>query len=259
MTMKYSKAARNGMAGKLGLAGMLAGGKLQVYTGAQPTNPEDAATGTLLCTYTDAAGAHTAEVRAVGSFALASGASGSVDTITVNGIDILGGAVAFNTSLTQTAADVAAQINRNPKNKLYVATSSGTTVTLTAVNGLGALVNTHAVNGTVTTIALGSLVNMTGGVSAVNGLDFNVTAAGVLTKKTGQTWQGTSAADGVAGWFRYVGPVADAGAADAAEVYPRVDGSIATSGADFNMVNTTYTSGAPNVLAGFTLTQPVSP
>lgn len=257
--MKYSKAARNAMCGKVGLAGALAGGKLMVFTGSQPTNPEDAASGTLLCTYTLGAGAYTAEVKAIGSFALASGSAGSVNTITVNGVDILGAAVPFNTSLSQTAADVAAQINWNPKNKLYVATAVGTTVTLTAMPGLGALVNTHAVNGTVTTIALGSLVNMAGGVNSVNGLDFNPPAAGVLTKKTGQTWQGTSVADGAAGWFRFVGPIADAGAADASEVYVRVDGNIGTSGADLNMVNTTFTNLAPNVLAGFQLTQAVSP
>lgn len=69
-----------------------------------------------------------ANPSAGGTVSLDSGAGGSVDTITADGVEILEGAVAYNSSLTQTAADVAAQINAN--NTRFYATSSGDTITV---------------------------------------------------------------------------------------------------------------------------------
>lgn len=63
-----------------------------------------------------------------GTVELASGGSGSVDTITADGVEILKGAVAFNSDLNDTAADVAAQINAN--NTRFYATVSTDTVTI---------------------------------------------------------------------------------------------------------------------------------
>ena len=49
-----------------------------------------------------------------GRLELSAGGSGSVDTLVVGGVDLLpGGAVAFNSTLGQTALDVAAAINAN--------------------------------------------------------------------------------------------------------------------------------------------------
>jgi len=71
----------------------------------------------------------TAEVLATGSVTLTAGTTGTVATVKVNGLDVLGSAVAFNASLTQTAADVVTQINLN-QNK-YVASSLNEVITLT--------------------------------------------------------------------------------------------------------------------------------
>lgn len=230
---------------------------IDVYSGTQPTTADAAATGLLLVSVTKASAAFTAETRAVGSVTLTGGASGSVNTVTVNSLDILGSAVAYNTSLAQTATDVAAAINNNPKNLQFVASASGAIVTITAVNGLGTLPNTWVVSATLTTITA-TYVNMTGGVAAANGLTFGSAAAGVLSKAAGETWSGVAVGAGTAGWFRIRGS-GDAGTAlDSAGIYPRFDGSISTSGAQMNLGSLTVVIDAPFIISAASFSLPTA-
>ena len=256
MALRLSKGLRNYLLEGGSLKNALAGGKILLYTGSQPTLADDAVTGTLLNTYTVSSGAHTAEVRASGTVTLNTGASGSVDTVTANSVEIMGSATAFNTSLTQTAADVATKINNNPKNLMYVATSSGAVITVTARYGLGTLGNVTLAS-TVTTITKTD-VNMTGGVNQVNGLTFGDSAAGVLVKNPAETWSGVAGNTGTAGWFRFVGSIADAGSADSSEVYHRLDGNVATSGANLNLSSTSITATATQTLSTFSITEPAA-
>lgn len=258
MTLRLSSAARNYMIQHGGYKKAFQGGKILIYSGAQPATADAAPTGTLLCTITRASGAHTAEVLATGTVTLTGGASGSVDTVTVDGVNILTeGAVAFNTSLTATAADVAAAINRSESTPEYTATSSGAVVTIKAGRGSGATPNTFAVSATLTTITA-TYVAMAGGVAPLNGLQFGVSAAGVMAKKTGEVWSGVNAASGTAGWYRFVGSVVDSGAADSAETEIREDGAIATSGSQLNMSSTSLTSGATTTIDTWSRTQPAA-
>ena len=113
-----------------------------------------------------------AETLATGSVTLTGGSSGSVDTVKVNGVDILGAAVAYNTSLTQTAADVATQINSNTDK--FTATSAGAVVTVSDIADSGVLHNGQTVTVTVTGITA-TTTALTGGVDAVvNTLEINV-------------------------------------------------------------------------------------
>ena len=121
MTIKLSTAARNFLAAGGSYKDLFQNGRMEIYSGSQPASADAAVTGTLLCTITDNSAARTAEVLASGSVTLTGGASGSLNTLTVNSVDILGGAVPYNTSLTQTAADIALQINRNKSNVEYTA------------------------------------------------------------------------------------------------------------------------------------------
>lgn len=258
MTLRYSTAARNFILQHGSLKKAFQNGKILIYSGAQPASADSAPTGTLLCTITSSSGAHTAEVLATGTVTLTGGASGSVDTVTVNGVNILtNGAVAFNTSLTQTAADLAAAINLSESTPEYTATSSGAVVTISAARGSGATPNTFAVSATLTTI-MASYGNMAGGVTAVNGLQFGSASAGSIAKKTGQVWSGVNAASGTAGWYRFVGAVADSGVADSSETEIREDGAIATSGAQLNMNNTTLASGATTTIDTWSRSQSAS-
>ena len=258
MALRLSAGLRNFLLEGGSLKQAFAGGKLLLYTGSQPAAANDAVSGTLLCTYTVSSGAHTAEVRSTGSLTLDSGASGSVDTFTVNSIEIMGSSTPFNTSLAQTATDICTKVNNNPKNLLFVASNGGTAViTLTAKPGLGTLPNTWVVAATYTTIA-GTPVNMSSGVNSANGLKFGDSAAGTLVKDPSQTWSGVAGNTGTAGWFRLVGAVADAGSADSSEVYHRLDGNVATSGANLNLSSTSITSGATQTISTFSPTEPAA-
>ena len=68
------------------------------------------------------------------------------------------------------------------------------------------------------------------------GLTFNASAAsGAIAKNTAETWSGVSIAAGTPSFYRLVTPT-DTGAASTTE--PRLQGTVAQSGADLNM--TTY-------------------
>lgn len=255
MTLRYSTASRTFMAGVGSFKDAFNNGRLEIYTGTQPATADTAVSGTLLCTVTNASGALTNEVLATGTVTLNSGASGSVNTLTVNSLEIMGAAVSFNTSLTQTAADVAAQINAYHSMQEYVASSSGAVVTITALPGSGTGPNGFVVASTATTITKTD-VNMASGVAAVNGLKFGAPVATVISKLASQTWTGVNGATGTAGWFRFYGSVADAGGTDTNLQYYREDGAIATSGAELNMSSTALTSAATTTISSWSRTLP---
>ncbi|MES0336751.1 MAG: hypothetical protein SFH39_10445 [Candidatus Magnetobacterium sp. LHC-1] len=85
------------------------------------------------------------------------------------------------------------------------------------------------------------------------GLSFGDASAGVLAKTVGETWSGTAVATGTAGWFRLVAP-ADGGASS--QIDERLDGSVATSGAQLNMSSTSIVSGAVQTISTFSITMP---
>lgn len=100
-------------------------------------------------------------VAATGTVTLTGGAGGSVDNITVNGVSIMSGAVAFDTDLATTAANVAADINGYTSTPNYTAVAVGPVITITAVDvGTGA--NGYVLVSTATTITTAD-VNMSGG------------------------------------------------------------------------------------------------
>lgn len=256
MTLRLSTALRNHVLAGGSIKDTLSGGKILIYSGAQPASADAAPTGTLLATITANSSAHTAEVQATGTLTLI-GSAGSVDGVTVNSVPVLDAAVAYDTSLTVTAAAVAAAINNSASNPEYTATSSGAVITIKAKRGSGAGANGFVIAPTLTTLT-SSVTAFAGGVTAVNGLKFGVAAAGVLPKLAAQTWSGTAGASGTAGWFRFVGAVADSGLIDTAEAEIRLDGSVSTSGAQLNMSSTTVTAAATQTIASFPITLPTS-
>lgn len=254
MTMRLSTGLRNFLANGGGLAQALNNGRMEIYSGAQPTSPDAAVTGTLLCTITAGGAAITNETLATGTVTL-SGSSGSVNTITVNGVNIISAAVPFNGTLTQTALDLATAINNNMSAPEYTATASGATVTISAARGTGASPNGFVVTGTLTTLTA-TYANMAGGVNAANGLQWGAASGGQIAIRPGQTWSGTNAATGTAGYFRLYGSTSDAGALDSAGTQLRMDGAISSSGAELNFNSTAFVSGATTTIPTFTATVP---
>lgn len=265
MALRFSTGLRQAVAGAYGWRQALANGRLRIYSGTQPATADTAASGTLLETFTLSGGAFTAEVRSQASLTL-TGSSGSLDSITVGGaIPILGAAVSFSSDLTTTAALVAAQINSYRSIPDFTAESSGATVTIYAPWGLGASGDALTIATTETTLgvsvnggsssAFGGTGSPSAGTTAVNGLNWLVPAAGVLSKET-TVWQAVAVASGTAGWFRFEADSADD--QGATTTFRRLDGSIATAGADLNISSTTITSGATDTINTFTLTVPAS-
>jgi len=259
MTVRFSTGTRNGLAGSIGLAGLFNRGYINIYSGTQPTTADSAVTGTLLGTMTSSSLALTKETRATGSVTITAAAGGSVDAITVGGLNIIpdGAVSATAGDANATAASLAAAINRNGIMEARVATN---VVTLYGRPGTG--VTTAAVSGTLTTVtatyvAMGSGV---AGIAPVNGLILATPSLGAIAKSTSQVWSFAGVAAGTAGWFRFFSSdTADTGAAlTAAPWYPRIDGSIATSGADLNLSNISIAIGAPNTCDSFVVTFPAS-
>jgi hypothetical protein len=92
---------------------------------------------------------------------------------------------------------------------------------------------------------------MAGGVNPANGLKFGEASSGSVAKLGSQTWSGTNAATGTAGWYRLYGSVADAGGLDSAGTSIREDGAIGTTGSDLNMTSTSLTSGVATAITTF--------
>lgn len=235
-------------------------GKLLILSGTQPASADNALSGTTLCTITDSSNAHTNEVLASGSVTLTGGAAGSVDSITVNSVQLLArnqfssaSTVAFNTSLSQTATDVATQINKGTWWHKYTASAAGAVITLKPIPGFGDSVNTHVVACTSTTIT-NSTANMASGVDPANGIQFGTTSSGEISKEG--TWSGVNAATGTAGWARLCGSVADAGGASTELL--RLDMDIATAGAIMLMSSTSLTSGATTTIDSVAINWPAS-
>jgi hypothetical protein len=88
--------------------------------------------------------------------------------------------------------------------------------------------------------------------SPTNGLGFDAPASGVLSKAAAESWEFDGITTGTAGWFRLMGNAADS--LGASTTLPRMDGSIATYGADLNISNVSITASAPNTIDVFQLT-----
>lgn len=94
--------------------------------------------------------------------------------------------------------------------------------------------------------------------TATNGLTFAAAADGAVAKSGVWSMNGLPAAGAgtAAGWFRLKGNALDNDLSST--TLPRVDGSVAVSGADMNLSNISIASGAPTTVDSFTWTQPAS-
>ena len=90
--------------------------------------------------------------------------------------------------------------------------------------------------------------------SPTNGLTFAAATGGSVSKSG--VWSFNGIAAGTAGWFRLKGNALDNDALST--TLPRLDGSIAVSGADMNLSNISIAIGAPTTVDSFSWLQPAS-
>jgi hypothetical protein len=94
-------------------------------------------------------------------------------------------------------------------------------------------------------------VNSTG-----TGITFASTASGgTIVKNSGEVWSGVNVATGTATFYRLVA-AGDTGASSTTEA--RVQGTVATSGADLNLTSTSLTSAATQSIDYYSLTLPTA-
>jgi hypothetical protein len=200
MAIRLSTGLRNFVAQHGSVKKALQGGVLKIYSGSQPSSPDSAVSGTLLCTLTLASGTLTNGVRATAQITIG-GSSGTFDNILVNGISILDAAVTFTTDLTTTAEMVAQNINAKQSVPKYEATNVGPNVIIKAMPGSGTGPNLYSISCSTTTltatvVSFGSNASLYSGVAQVNGLTFGSVVAGVLSKSV-SVWSGVNVAGGM--------------------------------------------------------------
>lgn len=276
--------------GDVGLRRALANSWIDLYVGSQPATANAAATGQKIITFKTGTSAndYVGETRPRWKCTLSGTTSGSLNTLTIAGLDILGGAVNYATSFTVTAAAAAAQINANIKNMDFTAISDGADIYVIGPVGVGAGMNDLVLAATVTTLT--ATIASTGKPAASGGTDGIASAYGcnwlppydgsallvpdasvlVLSKDT-TTWQGLGGFDKgndaiagfssgslTAGWGRIKASPADDDSATSGETgFVRLDFSIGASGADVNIQpSPSYTYNVTQYITGFKIKLP---
>lgn len=248
--MNMNQAMVHAMLGTLGFAGAMQRGVIEIYSGAMPITADAAPTGTLLGRITSNGAAFVPEVPGSTVFTF-SGESGSLTTLTVAGVDVLGNQAPVNMqvgdSLAAFAKQVADAINLVG---IYRAAATSNTVMITTLPDTGARNNGAAV---VTSVSGGDLAvtlssqTITGGVDGSGGLGWAAPSGGKVTKKG--VWSFTGLANGTAGWFRLKSSEADTNQANAP--YPRCDGTIGVGSGEMSLTNLAVVVGAPTTVDGF--------
>lgn len=125
-----------------------------------------------------------------GSVQLTSGSAGSIDTLLVNSISIIRAAVAYNTSLAQTAVDLADAINSytpasGPAYRAYADITTAPTQPTVYIVQTVIATGTITVASTVTTIAKTD-TSITGGAQGAGGVHVGMTESGIEFKPNDQ-------------------------------------------------------------------------
>lgn len=108
---------------------------------------------------------------------------------------------------------------------------------------------------TADTAATGTLLGtVTESGDGATGLNFDTASGGVIAKAVLETWKFTGLAAGTAGWFRFYPATGNPATTSTSEA--RIDGSIASSGADVNLNNVSIAVGSPNTIDLFAFTLP---
>ena len=256
MSIRASEELVNKQAEGFGMKELLADFQIYIYSGSQPTTADDEPNGTNLAIMTLDGGAFVGPTTSIGSVTL-TGVAGQVDSIGVGGLaeNLLSAAVAFDTDLTTTAAAVAANINAKMNFLNITADNTLGVVNLYAPEWMGALADGLTVASSGSGGITATPANFAGGVTAVNGCNFDFpAAAGVIGKPSGDTWKGTAINAGTAGWFR----VCPGNNTPTGSGQVRFDGLLATSGGDMQIGSLTISLGAVQTVTQFDITMPQS-
>ena len=243
--------------------------KILIYNGAAPASPDDAVTGTLLCTITN--GSATVKAKQKIRFTPTPGTAVAAEwNITLNGVKFTfvdDGTAAVAEICTGLYNLIRAAIDTTsittPPGKLnipavygkFTLTDNATSLDIEAATAGDSFDYTTTVTGA----GAGTGAVATSVVTAdAYGLQFETDAdaiSGILEKLSTQTWSGAAVASGVASYFRHVLD-SDSGTLSTSE--PRIQGSVGTAGADLNFNTVNFVLGATYSISTYPVTDPES-
>lgn len=246
--------AFNAVRGPVSGTASLQGGYIAIYSGTQPASADAAATGTLLLKITNSSGTFasgayqtTDDDNVCASQAVTSGVN-----MTLNGVGAGTLGVGYYVSISSAATeDLRTAVFRitgtgNNDEAIVEYIEGGNNVTVYTVNTFKTVTEIYPRK----PASFSSNVKV--GYGITNGLFLALAASGTITKHASQTWSGVGIADGTTGWFRFYGAATDAGGIST--TLPRLDGRIATSGAELNLSNTNIVIGAVQSVDAFSIT-----
>ncbi len=260
MAIKVSTAAINMLAHGMSLRRLLDDCVMDIYSGTPPTYADDAATGlggVKLCRVTVGSNAVATTMRSLpASYTLVMVNRTNANTVKVNvTVDGAGPTTYTYTFVTAVdssdliaAANVARWLEENVPQIKGVAYAAVSFAGKGSIDGLAITLSDGSGTTAITTTQIQAASR-----SSIYTLQWGPPTAGVISK-TSDVWSGGNIVTGVAGFFRFVWPN-DTGAL-VTVTEPRVQGSIATSGADYNVSNTTFTVSATHTVESFSLTLP---
>ena len=242
----------NSLRGALSATYSLAGGWIGLYSGTQPATADAAATGTLLAKITQASGPFVAGAyQTYDVDGLCQTQSPAVPgALTLDGVTAGTLGVGYYVTISGTG---------NESDKIFRVTGTGNNDEdlieyLQGPNN--ATVSSKHTFKTVSEIYVSAATAdaITAGYGVTNGLFLGAASSNKIAKHANQVWSGIGIAAGTAGWFRFYGAAADDGSEST--TLPRLDGRIATSGAEMNLSNLSVVIYAPITLDTFTLSWP---
>ena len=231
----------------------------KIYTGTAPASADDAATGTLLVTISKSSGAVSSNERstpgrwsvtipgthAAGTYAVSitTADSGTATTCTYDTSDPEGHA-----SNDAIAKGLARKIREGCSQVFAIA--EGTNSKLYIQGRVGGLdISAVADGGGTVTITTFTEIEEA---SRSDAIYWGAPSSGEMDKSS-DTWSGTNAATGTAGYFRDVRPDDDG---TLSTTQWRFQGAVSTSGAEYNVGNLSFTSGETHTIKTATLTEP---
>ena len=293
MSIRFSDAAAIMQANDQGLR--LGGSNFyfDFFTTSQPTDANNPEQGQKIISFRKSGtgtDVFVANKPATWQLTLSGTTSGSLNHVYVGLFDILGGAVSYSTSFTQTAANAAAQINAYIGNAGFTASSNGAVLTIISPNGVGTNMNAMVLTASATTLTAtvagdGTPVGSggTAGVAAayacnwlppVDGLTLPTPIDVMQLQQELATWSGTAGYDAsntaisgflngsaplTAGWARLKTSLLDTGGATSgANGFFRIDWSVGSTSAFDLQISPTpqFAWGVVNYLTSLALNIP---
>jgi hypothetical protein len=263
MAEHFSTGLRNYMLQKGSFRECFDDAVIKIYDGSIPATADVAATGTLLVTLTKSSGTVSAgEVSQHNTWAVAipdthAAADTYALTITMDSVAVT--KTYTNTPDAGTSEQVitaaALYFNEEFAQIDFVALTGLATRTIAIKNRVGMAMTIVDGGGSVTfDVATGALGEVAAAARS-DALSFGTATSGVIAKTSSETWSGVVAASGTASYFRLVRSDDTAALSTTEE---RLQGTVATSGAEINASSTSLTAASTLTLDTFTVTFPES-